>query len=177
MPQSAATASNSRPTLVVSGDARPLCASAATCRHASGSTASASAGGRSGGESHAAASHAHAIRHGWRIAASPPGSRTGSRCPTRSKPARSPSSSSPPQTRAVAAEAGAVVDRPDRRAALAVLGETGGQVRVVVLHADELARPRARARTCVERYSGCRSCATTAGLHREQALEVLDALA
>ena len=40
--------------------------------------------------------------------------------------------------RAVEPEAGAVEDRPDRRAALAVLGQAGGEVRVVVLHADEL---------------------------------------
>ena len=48
--------------------------------------------------------------------------------------------------RAVGAVPGAVEDRPDRRRRLAVLGQHGGEVRVVVLHADVARRPRARAR-------------------------------
>ena len=49
--------------------------------------------------------------------------------------------------RAVGAVAGAVVDRPDRRAGLAVLGQAGREVGVMVLHPDELDARRARART------------------------------
>ena len=49
--------------------------------------------------------------------------------------------------RAVGAVAGAVEDRRRRRAGLAVLGEAGGEVRVVVLHADMLDARRARARS------------------------------
>ena len=92
---SAATASNRRPMLVVTGDANPVWASLVTCRQASPSTRPCSAGGA---EASAATSHAHAIRHGWRIARAPPGSRTGKSAPTRSKPSRSPHRSSPPQT-------------------------------------------------------------------------------
>ena len=48
--------------------------------------------------------------------------------------------------RAVGAVAGAVVDRADRRAGLAVLGEARGEVRVVVLDGDELDAVGARGR-------------------------------
>ena len=72
--------------LVVTGEARPERASAATCSHSGGTGSPISS------------SHAQAIRHGSRIAASPPGIRTGHRWPIRSNAVRSPRSSSPPQT-------------------------------------------------------------------------------
>ena len=72
--------------LVVTGEANPVRASCATCSHSGGTSRP------------AATSHAHAIRHGSRIAASPPGIRTGHRCPRRSKPRRSPRRISPPHT-------------------------------------------------------------------------------
>ena len=64
--------------------------------------------------------------------------------------------------RAVGAVAGAVVDRPQRGAGMAVLGQAGGEVGVMVLHADEITPSRSSA-CLVERYSGCRSWATTSG--------------
>ena len=80
--------------LVVSGAARPVRASSATACQVRGSIP----GSGAGSASWAATSHAQAIRHGWRTARSPPGSRTGHRAPARSKPSRSPASSSPPHT-------------------------------------------------------------------------------
>ena len=74
-------------------------------RRARGSSC-ASRGARRGGEGggqrrlgspSASASQAQAIRQGSRIAASPPGIRSGRSIPARSKPPRSPTSSSPPQ--------------------------------------------------------------------------------
>ena len=78
--------------LVVSGEARPLWASWATCVQRSGSTPG------SGASWPISASHAQAIRQGSRIAASPPGMRTGQRWPMRSNPVKPPRSSSPPHT-------------------------------------------------------------------------------
>jgi hypothetical protein len=51
-----------------------------------------------GGSPNASASHAQAIRHGSRIAAVPPGIRTGHSVAARVKPCRSPTRISPPQT-------------------------------------------------------------------------------
>ena len=93
-PQSAATASHRRPALVVTGEAVPLPHSAATCAQRSGSTPASGAGSPPS----ISVSHAHAIRHGSRIARSPPGRRTGHRWAARSKPASPPASSSPPHT-------------------------------------------------------------------------------
>ena len=83
--------------LVVSGAnvAEPV--SAPTWRQRSASTCSASVRGGRSDEPAAAAIQAHAMRQGSRIACVPPGIRTGHRWPTRSNPARSPTSSSPPQ--------------------------------------------------------------------------------
>ena len=72
--------------LVVTGEARPERASCATCSQPDGTVSPISS------------SHAQAIRQGSRIAASPPGIRTGHRWPIRSQSTRSPRSSSPPQT-------------------------------------------------------------------------------
>ena len=65
--------------LVVTGDASPLRASETTWRHASGGTLPARLAGSSGSPPNVTCNHAHAIRHGCRIAASPPGIRTGYR--------------------------------------------------------------------------------------------------
>ena len=46
----------------------------------------------------AVCSHAHAIRHGCRIAAAPPGSGTATRVPTRAHDRTSPNRNSPPHT-------------------------------------------------------------------------------
>jgi hypothetical protein len=45
----------------------------------------------------------------------------------------------------------------------AVVGQAGGDVGAVVLHADELHADKARA-YLVDRYSGCKSWATTRGV-------------
>ncbi len=86
----------------------------------------------------AATSHAHAIRHGSRTARSPPGRRTGRRCPTRVEPAQVADQDLAAPDRAVGAVAGTVEDRADGGPGLAVLGQAGGEVRVVVLDGDEL---------------------------------------
>ena len=65
--------------------------------------------------------------------------------------------------RPVGAVAGAVEDRADRRPGLAVLGQAGREVRVVMLHADVLDVVARSSAYFVDRYSGCRSCATTSG--------------
>ena len=80
---------------------------------------------------------AAATRHGSRIAASPPGSGTGSRCASRSKPAEVAAQQLAAPERPVGAVARAVEDERERRALLAVLGEARGGVGVVVLDADE----------------------------------------
>ena len=80
--------------LVVSGAASPVRDSSATACQARGSIP----GSGAGSPPWISASQAQAIRHGWRTARSPPGIRTGHRWPARSKPARSPASSSPPHT-------------------------------------------------------------------------------
>ena len=85
-------------------------------------------------------------------APAPPGRRRAAapadRWPARSNPRRSPTSSSPPHTRAVGRRSRCRRrSRPTAGPGLAVLGQARRQVGVVVLHADELARPRARART------------------------------
>ena len=90
-------------------------------------------------------SHAQAIRHGSRIAASPPGIRTGHSWPIRSKPAQVAAQQLAAPDRAVGAVAGAVVDRARRRLD-AVLGEARREVGVVVLDGDAPAG-RGRART------------------------------
>jgi hypothetical protein len=80
--------------LVVTGAASPVRASSATACQVRGSTP----GSGGGSPPVASASHAQAIRHGWRTARSPPGIRTGHRAPTRAKPSRPPARTSPPQT-------------------------------------------------------------------------------
>ena len=89
-----------------------------------------------------------ATRHGSRIAASPPGSGTGSSQASRSKLVEVAAEQLAAPERPVRAVARAVEDERERRALLAVLGEAGGRVRVVVLHADErkalLVRPLRR---------------------------------
>ena len=80
-----------------------------------------------------------AMRHGSRIAASPPGSGTGSRCASALERGEVAAQQLAAPERPVGPVAGAVEDERERRALLAVLGEAGGRVRVVVLDADELA--------------------------------------
>ena len=65
--------------LVVSGDAVPVAASSATASQRRGSMEAARVEGTAGRSPSASRSHAHAMRHGWRIACSPPGRRTGRR--------------------------------------------------------------------------------------------------
>ena len=84
--------------LVVSGEAVRVCTSRPTCVHARSETAPASDAGSAGASPAAAHSHAHAIRHGWRIAAAPPGSGTETSVPTRAHARASPKRNSPPQT-------------------------------------------------------------------------------
>jgi hypothetical protein len=91
-PHSDATASNSRPALVVTGAFRPLRHMLATASHAGGF-----AYGGGAGSPHSS-SHAQAMRHGSRAARSPPGCRTGHRWPARVKSVSPPTSSSPPHT-------------------------------------------------------------------------------
>ena len=92
-PRSAATASNRRPMLVVDGGdpARP--GRARRCERGSSRPGSAPS---TAARPRAFATHTAAIRHGSRMAAAPPGIATATRCPTRSKPARSATSTSPP---------------------------------------------------------------------------------
>ena len=113
-------------------------ASRATARHAAASTRPSSAGGTSGTSAPvASASHAHAIRHGSRTAASPPGSAhpvAGGR--RGSNPREVADEELPAPDRPVGAVPGAVEDRADGRAGLAVLRQAGGEVGVVVLDGD-----------------------------------------
>ena len=84
--------------LEVSGDTRGLAATAAIAAERLGSTSAASGGGGATGDPNASASHAKAIRQGWRIAAAAPGIRTARSDPARSKRNSEPTSNSPPQT-------------------------------------------------------------------------------
>ena len=117
MPQSAATASNSRPALVVCGrrgaaaheraDRVPARCAAPLAR---------APPGRPGRSSPSACSQAHAIRHGSRTAASPPGSRTGQRWPGALAAADAADEQLAAPDGAVGAQPRAVVDRADGRA-------------------------------------------------------------
>ena len=93
------------------------------------------------------------MRHGSRIAASPPASRIGRSVATRSNRSRCASSTSPPHARAVGAVAGAVVGDADHRPVQRVLGHHAGDVRVVMLHAD-LERLGARQRVARRQVVG-----------------------
>ncbi len=175
-PAIAATASKRRPTLVVGGDAVPVPAISATASQLRGSTSCARASGIGGGVSPAAASHAHAIRQGSRTAASPPGSRTGKRSPTRSYPAQVAGQDLAAPDRAVGPVSGAVEDGADRRLGYAVLRKAGGQVGVVVLDGDALdALPLER--IAGRQVVGMEVVGDEGRLDGEQPLEVLDALA
>ena len=121
--------------LVVTGEARPVRASWATCSHSRAATSRP-----------ASSSQAQAIRQGSRIAASPPGIRTGHRWPMRSKPVQVAAQELAAPDRAVGAVAGAVVDRARRALGSPCSARHGGEVRVVVLDADRRAG-RGRART------------------------------
>ena len=80
----------------------------------------------------------------------------------------------PSPHRPVAAEPGAVEDRADRRPGLAVLGQAGGEVSVVVLDRDALdalAGERVGGRQVV----GMQVVGDDLGRDREQRLEVRDA--
>ena len=81
------------------------------------------------------------MRHGSRAARSPPGRRSGRRRPSRSQRAPSTRSSSPPQARAVGAEADAVERQPEHRPVDAVLGDDRGDVRVMVLDRRAVGTP------------------------------------
>ena len=156
-PQSAATASNRRPMLVVSGEARPVRASCATCSQRSGSMP-----GSGAARAPISASHAQAIRHGSRIARLAAGHPHRPEVPDALESAQVAAQQLAAPDGAVGAVAGAVVDRADRRRRHAVLGEARREVRVVVLDADAPAASRSSA-YLVERYSGWRSCATSSG--------------
>ena len=144
MPQIAATASKSRPALVVRGELTrsrttgPRCQSPAV-------TESPSARGIGGSStSSAAASQAHAIRHGCRAAASPPEA-DGKEQPGALVAGDPAGEDLPLPDGAVGPEAGSVIDRAHRVAGHAVLGEAGGEVRMVVLDADGLDASRSSA--------------------------------
>ena len=127
--------------LEVSGEATPDEARPATWSQMRRSIWPSSVGGGAGGPASApapATSHAQAIRQGSAMARSPPGMRTGCRWPVRSKPARTAHQKLPAPDRSVVAVAGAVVDRSHRGAELAVLGQAGRQVGVVVLDPEGL---------------------------------------
>ena len=72
---------------------------------------------------------------------------------------------------AVLAVAGAVVDRTDRRPPLAVLGQRGGEVGMVVLDADVL-DALALERVCGGQVAGMQVVRDDAWLDREQPLEM-----
>ena len=95
----------------------------------------------------AASRCAAAIRQGSLMAMAPPGIRTGARCPARRNEVRSATRISPPHIDAVAAEAQPVEGDPDGRARLAVVGEAGGDVGVVVLDRRPAPRRPGRGRT------------------------------
>ena len=106
-----------------------------------------------------------ATRHGSRIAASPPGSGTGSRCARRSNRVEVAAQQLAAPQRSVGAVARAVEDERERGPLLAVLGEARGGVGVVVLDADEL-------RVLLERpfrreVLGVEIVRDDVGLHRE----------
>ncbi len=125
--------------LVVGGEATPVRSSSQTSSQRAASTSPRSAAGqRRALLPRACASQAQAIRQGCLIAAAPPGSRTGQQQPGALVAAEAAGQQLPAPDGAVRPVAGAVVDRADRRALLAVLGEAGGEVRVVVLHRDLL---------------------------------------
>ena len=83
-------------------------------------------------------SHAHAIRHGSRIARSPPGQPHRQQRADAVERREVADEQLAAPDRAVEAVAGAVEDRADRRPWLAVLGQARRQVGVVVLDADQL---------------------------------------
>ena len=124
----------------------------------------------------AAASQAHAIRHGWRIACAPPGSRTGRGSPDALEAVEAADQQLPAPDRAVGAVPGRRRRSRRRPVRLAVLGERRRQVGVVVLDADE---PDAVAleRVLGREVLGVKVVRDDLGRHREQALEVLDPLA
>ena len=138
-PQSAATASKSRPMLVVSGETVALSAMRATCRQRAASTAPASAAGSACASRRA---RRRARRRPCATAraprAAPPGMRTGRSDATRSKRDEIAHEDLAAPDRAVGPVARAVVDRADGRPLEAVLREAGGEVRVVVLDARQL---------------------------------------
>ena len=72
------------------------------------------------------------------MAAAPPGSGTGARCPTRSYVAGSRYQELPAPDGAVRAVAGAVERDPDDRPGLAGVGQAGRDERVVVLDPDQV---------------------------------------
>ena len=159
--------------LVVSGDATPLWTSPATCAHLRSGTSSRSTARRR--RSAAAVSHAHAIRHGSRIARSPPGRRTARSVPGAAEATHISDQQLAAPDRAVGAVAAAVEDRADGGARLAVLGEARREVRVMVLHPDQLDA------VALERVLGrqvlrMQVVGHDLGRDREQPLEVLDPL-
>ncbi len=95
-PASAATASNSRPMLVVGTHPEPEASIESSSRR-SGAATAATAGRRSSQPRPAERRCDRATRAGCSMAASPPGSATGARCATRLTSRHEPSSTSPPQ--------------------------------------------------------------------------------
>ena len=110
-----------------------------------------------------ASAHTAAIRHGSRIAGDPPGIGTARRWPTRSIPGEVGDEQLAAPQRAVGAVAEPVEGDAEHRLGAAVLDQAGGDVGVMVLHAPRRAG-RGRAANLVDRYSGCRSWATTSGV-------------
>ena len=102
------------------------------------------------------------MRHGSRIAATPPGIGTGRRWPTRSNAVEVGDQQLAAPQRAVGAVAEAVEGEAEHRLGAAVLDHARRDVGVVVLHGDRRQVELAAA-NFVDRYSGCRSWATTSG--------------
>ena len=161
MPHSAATASNSRPMLVVGGAASSPRASDATARQRARRRRPGS-GSRLLAERLLQPRARHPPRLADRLLAARHAAPAAGARRARSRRGR-PTSSSPPQTVPSVPVARAVVDRADRRARLAVLGQArprgarGGAGR------RRGATASRSSAYLVERYSGCRSWATISG--------------
>ena len=175
MPHSAATASNSRPALVVSGDANPLRASSATWLQAAALDQPAQAL-RAGSDRRRAPRRATRRPCATAGGSRPrrPASAPGSSRPARSQPREPADQQLATPDRAVLAVAGAVEDRPYGRAVLAVLGEARREVGMVVLHPDE-AHVLELERVLGRQVLGMEVVRHHLRLDGEQALEVLDA--
>ena len=163
--------------LVVTGASEPVSASARHRAPRRGDTAPASARGSGGSAPRAASSHAHAIRHGSRDRPVAAGQPHGPQVAGALEPAQVADQQLAAPDRAVGRRSPVPSKiAPTAGPRLAVLGQAGGEVGVVVLDADELdalALERVRGRQVVR----MQVVGDDRGRDREQPLEVRDALA